>query len=112
MSTLPAQQPRISVPTLIAAAGDRAEIRFLEFFAANIRNTHMAGFAEFAREIILERTAEGRAHAKSRGVNLGRKPKLTEHQRREAKARRDAGEETKAEIGGSYNVSGWTISRL
>jgi hypothetical protein len=25
-------------PTIVAAAGDRAEIRFLEFFAANIRN--------------------------------------------------------------------------
>ena len=29
-----------AVPTLIAAAGDRAGLRFLEFFAAAIRNTH------------------------------------------------------------------------
>jgi hypothetical protein len=36
---------------------------------------------------------------------------LTEHQKREA-IRRDAGDETLAEIGGSYNVNGWTISRL
>src|SRR5277367_5073631 len=28
------------LPTLVAAAGDRAGIRFLEFFAANIRNPH------------------------------------------------------------------------
>jgi hypothetical protein len=28
------------VPTLIAAAGERASLRFLEFFAANIRNPH------------------------------------------------------------------------
>ncbi len=28
------------LPTLIAAAGDRASLRFLEFFAANIRNPH------------------------------------------------------------------------
>jgi site-specific recombinase XerD len=28
------------VPLLIAAAGDRASLRFLEFFAANIRNPH------------------------------------------------------------------------
>ena len=28
------------VPTLVAAAGDRASRRFLEFFAANIRNPH------------------------------------------------------------------------
>ena len=29
-----------SLPRIITAAGDRAEIRFLEFFAANIRNPH------------------------------------------------------------------------
>jgi site-specific recombinase XerC len=29
-----------AVPTLVAAAGDRASMRFLEFFAANIRNPH------------------------------------------------------------------------
>jgi site-specific recombinase XerD len=29
-----------NLPTLIVTAGDRASLRFLEFFAANIRNTH------------------------------------------------------------------------
>jgi site-specific recombinase XerD len=29
-----------NLPALIAAAGDRAQIRFLEFFASNIRNAH------------------------------------------------------------------------
>src|ERR1700680_3855537 len=29
-----------TVPTLVAAAGERAAMRFLEFFAANIRNPH------------------------------------------------------------------------
>ena len=29
-----------ALPALIAAAGDRASRRFLEFFAANIRNPH------------------------------------------------------------------------
>jgi Helix-turn-helix domain of resolvase len=46
------------------------------------------------------------------GVRLGRKPKLTDHQKREAVKRRDRGEETLAEICRSYNVSGCTISRL
>jgi DNA invertase Pin-like site-specific DNA recombinase len=55
---------------------------------------------------------EGRARAKAQGVRMGRKPKLTGHQRREAIKRRDHGDETLAEIGRSYNVSGWTISRL
>jgi DNA invertase Pin-like site-specific DNA recombinase len=53
-----------------------------------------------------------RARAKARGVKLGRKPKLTPHQKREALERRARGDETLAEIGRSYNVSGWTISRL
>ena len=35
-----------------------------------------------------------------------------QHQKREALERRERGEETLAETGGSYNVSGWTISRL
>jgi site-specific recombinase XerC len=30
----------VSAPALIAAAGERASVRFLEFFAANIRNPH------------------------------------------------------------------------
>ena len=29
-----------ALPTLVAAAGERASMRFLEFFAANIRNPH------------------------------------------------------------------------
>ncbi len=42
----------------------------------------------------------------------GRRPKPTDHQKREVIKRRDHGEETLPEIGRSYNVSGWTISRL
>jgi hypothetical protein len=30
----------LSVPAIVAAAGDRAGMRFLEFFTANIRNPH------------------------------------------------------------------------
>ena len=44
-------------------------------------------------------------------MKLGRKPKLTTEQRREALARRTAGE-TLMEIARSYNVSFATISRL
>jgi hypothetical protein len=43
---------------------------------------------------------------------MGRPPKLTPHQKREAIKRRDTGEESLAEIGRSYNVSAATISRL
>jgi DNA invertase Pin-like site-specific DNA recombinase len=73
--------------------------------------TVLGGLAEFERELIRSRTAEGRARAIERGVRMGRKPKLTPHQRREALARRDAGESTTA-IARSYAVSHSTISRL
>jgi DNA invertase Pin-like site-specific DNA recombinase len=70
--------------------------------------------AEFERELIRARTSDGRARAraKANGVKMGRKPKLTPHQKREAIRRRDKGKETLADIGRSYNVSGWTIARL
>jgi DNA invertase Pin-like site-specific DNA recombinase len=74
--------------------------------------TVLGGLAEFERELIRARTGEGRERAKANGVKMGRKPKMTDHQKREAIKRRDRGEETLAEIGRSYNVSGWTIARL
>jgi len=45
-------------------------------------------------------------------VLFGRPPKLTPHQRREAIARRDGGDETLTDIARSYDVSHSTISRL
>jgi IS30 family transposase len=45
-------------------------------------------------------------------VLFGRPPKLTPHQRREAIARRDAGDETLTDIARSDNVSHSTISRV
>ena len=73
--------------------------------------TVLGGLAEFERELIKARTDEGRKRAQARGVRFGRKVKLTTHQRKEALARREAGEAL-AEIGRSYNVSHSTISRL
>lgn len=51
--------------------------------------TVFGGLAEFERELIRARTGEKRERAKARGDILGRKPKLTVHQRREAIARRE-----------------------
>jgi len=73
--------------------------------------TVLGGLAEFERELIRARTGEGRARAVARGVKLGRKPKLTAHQQREALRRRSAGEPVR-EIARTYNVSHSTISRL
>jgi DNA invertase Pin-like site-specific DNA recombinase len=45
--------------------------------------TILGGLAEFERELIRTRTAEGRARAVAMGVRLGRRPKLDEEQRRQ-----------------------------
>src|ERR1700757_1066966 len=73
--------------------------------------TVLAGLAEFERDLIRARTAEGRERAKERGVKMGRKPKLTPHQQAEAIKRREAGEPIR-DIARSYNVHNSTISRL
>ena len=44
--------------------------------------TVLGGLAEFERELIRARTGEGRARAVAAGVKMGRKPKLTLHQRK------------------------------
>src|SRR5690242_6051350 len=67
--------------------------------------------AKLEHRRIRERTARGRADAKAKGVKFGRKPKLTQHQQREAQ-RRIAERETQRSVARSYNVSQSTISRL
>jgi DNA invertase Pin-like site-specific DNA recombinase len=71
----------------------------------------LGGLAEFERELILARTSDGRARAKARGVQFGRRPKLTAHQRQEALQRLQEGE-AQADVARSYNVSQATVSRL
>lgn len=61
---------------------------------------------------IRARTSIGRTDAIARGVKMGRKNKLTEHQRQEALARLATGEETQTAIARSYNVSQSVIARL
>src|SRR3954471_18494239 len=52
----------------------------------------LGGLADVERDLIRTRAAEGRSRAKARGVHLGRPPKLTHLQRREATTRLAAGE--------------------
>jgi DNA invertase Pin-like site-specific DNA recombinase len=49
--------------------------------------------------------------AKANGVKFGRKPTLTPHQQKEARARVAAGE-TQRSVARGYNISQSTISRL
>jgi DNA invertase Pin-like site-specific DNA recombinase len=74
-------------------------------------STLLAAIAEFERELIRERTGEGRKRAMAAGVRFGRKPKLSDYQRAEALKRRAAGE-TLASIAKSYAVDISMISRL
>jgi DNA invertase Pin-like site-specific DNA recombinase len=74
-------------------------------------STLLAAIAEFERELIRERTGEGRKRAMAKGIRFGRRPKLSDFQRQEALKRRAAGE-TLAEIARSYAVDISMISRL
>lgn len=38
--TPPVPYPSLALPVLVAAVGERASVRLLEFFAAEIRNPH------------------------------------------------------------------------
>jgi DNA invertase Pin-like site-specific DNA recombinase len=114
-----ARSTRDLLNTLDAIAKAGAGFRSLGDVWADTTSAHgrlmltiLGGLAEFERELIYARTSEGRERAKAQGVKMGRPPKLTDHQRKEAIRRRDKSEETLAEIGRSYNVSGWTIARL
>jgi len=113
-----ARSTRDLLNTLGAIADRKAGFRSLGDAWADTTTAHgrlmltvLGGLAEFERELIRARTGEGRARAVARGVKMGRKPKLTPHQRREAIKRRDNGEPMR-EIARTYNVSHSTISRL
>jgi DNA invertase Pin-like site-specific DNA recombinase len=73
--------------------------------------TVLGGLAEFERELIRVRTAEGRARAVAMGVRLGRRPKLDEDQRREVWERKQANEDV-ASIARDFQVSESTIFRI
>jgi DNA invertase Pin-like site-specific DNA recombinase len=113
-----ARSTRDLLNTLAAITEKKAGFRSLGDAWADTTTAHgrlmltvLGGLAEFERELIRTRTGEGRARAKAAGKSLGRKPKLTPHQKQEAIHRRDQGEAVR-EIARTYNVSPSTISRL
>jgi DNA invertase Pin-like site-specific DNA recombinase len=73
--------------------------------------TMLAAIAEFERELIRERTGEGRKRAMAAGVKFGRPPVLTAFQKAEAHKRRMAGEPLSL-IAQAYRVSVSTIARV
>lgn len=96
-----------------------ATIRVLDFPSLDLSTPEGRGFlamfsamAERERERIVKRTHEGRRIAMERGVRMGRRPKLTQHQRQAAAKRLASGTETTREIAQDYNVHHSTIARL
>jgi DNA invertase Pin-like site-specific DNA recombinase len=113
-----ARSTRDLLNTLAGIAAKEAGFRSLGDTWADTTTAHgrlmltvLGGLAEFERELIRARTGEGRRRAVANGVKMGRKPKLTPHQVKEALRRREAGEPMR-DIARSYNVSHSTISRL
>jgi DNA invertase Pin-like site-specific DNA recombinase len=95
-----------------------AEIRVLDRAYIDLRTPMGRGFmamisamAEDERLRIIKRTHEGRRIARANGVKMGRKPKLTPYQIKEARQRIAKGEKTR-EVAQIFNVSISTISRL
>jgi DNA invertase Pin-like site-specific DNA recombinase len=114
-----ARSTRDLLNTLAAITAKKAGFKSIGDTWADTTTSHgrlmltvLGGLAEFERDLIRARTGEGRARAVARGQRMGRPPKLTPHQKREAIKRRDQGDETLADIGRNYNVSAATISRL
>jgi len=114
-----ARSTRDLLNTLAVITGRGAGFKSLNDTWADTTTAHgrlmltvLGGLAEFERELIAARTGEGRERAKERGVKMGRKPKLTPHQQREAIKRRDMKGEPTREIARTFNVSHSTISRL
>jgi DNA invertase Pin-like site-specific DNA recombinase len=71
----------------------------------------LSAMAEDERRRLLKRANDGRRAAKAKGVRFGRKPKLTDHQRTEARKRLDAGESFRS-IARSMAVHHATIAKL
>ena len=114
-----ARSTRDLLNTLAAITEQNAGFRSLGDAWADTTTSHgrlmltvLGGLAEFERDLIRTRTGEDRERAKARGVKLGRKPKLTVHQRQEAIKRRDVDGKPIRDIARSYNVHNSTISRL
>ncbi len=71
----------------------------------------LSALAEDERERIVKRAADGRKVARTKGVRLGRKPKLTEHQLNKARTELARGKSCRA-IAQDLNVHHSTISRI
>ena len=71
----------------------------------------LSALAQDERERIVKRAHDGRKAAKARGVQFGRKPKLTEHQQAEGRRRLENGESARS-IARDFNCHHAIVARL
>lgn len=103
----------------IAAVGEKgAQFRSLREAWADTTTPHgrfmvtvFSGVAELDREMILERTREGRQAARRRGTTMGRRPSLDRKQRAFVRAQLAAGRASINELAALLKVSRSTIIR-
>ena len=70
----------------------------------------MASLAEWERDLLIQRTREGVAHARAQGRVAGPKPKLSKEQKQQAALLVENGQSVKS-VARSFNVSRQTIYR-
>lgn len=70
----------------------------------------MASLAEWERDLLVERTREGVAHARAQGRVAGPKPKLNDEQTRQARQLIEGGESVSS-VARSFSVSRQTLYR-
>lgn len=73
--------------------------------------TIMSGLAEFERRMLSRRTKQGLEAARTRGVRLGRPPKLTPVQLLDAHSRIAAGTAKPSQIGAEHGMAPWSVTR-
>ncbi len=73
--------------------------------------TVIAAMAEHERKRLSERTLQGLEAARKRGVKFGPKPKMSDRQIRNAKAKLGKGRISVAKLARYYGVHPWTLTR-
>lgn len=73
--------------------------------------TIMSGASQFERETLIERTKEGIAAARARGIRIGRPPKLSEAELFDAHHRIATGQATRVSIAAEHGIAPWSLTR-
>lgn len=73
--------------------------------------TIIGALAQFERDLLSQRTKEGLEAARRNGKRIGRPPKMSKRQLKNASLRLAGGGETFSQVAADYGVAGWTLAR-